>query len=618
MSTALSELLQIVVNDLCGQLSSTIFSTLLSYGRTPLGRLAQNCDLAPRLVKSGLSALIQQSLAFHYTDPKDDITYYEADWKSAYAVLRSAKALKLIEQRFGIKARGLVTTIHNLGHAPVKELAEAVGKKQVALATSGGARTNGDVLDNGEIGNDGNNDKSDATIKSIQEFHATLYELNRAGYLVTISAYNFQPPADFDVEAELTIAAKPGSSLKGKQAKALFAHDLASLKRKRRDGEDDSSVVTVTSSKKVRTNGDLTNGVNGDHHVSGEPEIYHRLDDTTTVRLSHEKTNVALRSHHLVHLAARHLGETTSKVYDALLQVLEQKIRRCYDELGELDEDDTSYEGEAVASSEDVLDLLPPKMDLSPGISKTARQPNGVDGDGDITMEITQIQDLSQPSSDPKVRLIQVERHLRLLLADPREFVFWAGTGGGGQWMVDFPKLSKYLLQQEIEDQIITRLGSQHVRIVRILNEHGRLDEKLLSHYAMIKVKDLRPLLQELHKLGFVETQEVPKDNSRQPNRSLFLWAYEKDHVKEHLLNFTYKCMSRILQRLKAEKDQNKWLIEKASRTDVVGNEDRFLTPSERQMLKAWRAKEAKFLAQMERQDDIVAVLRDFLPDTTP
>ncbi|KAK5012024.1 RNA polymerase III subunit C82, partial [Cryomyces antarcticus] len=67
--------------------------------------------------------------------------------------------------------------------------------------------------------------------------------------------------------------------------------------------------------------------------------------------------------------------------------------------------------------------------------------------------------------------------------------------------------------------------------------------------------------------------------------------------------------------RIKVEKAKVQAVIDKAERTDVVNNEEKYLTNMERDVLREWRNTEEKLLVQLARQDDLVALFRDFTPE---
>src|SRR4051812_37721297 len=93
-----------------------VFSTLVRHGRLPLPLLVQHSGLSARHLKHGLVVLIQQHLALHYTSEDDGITYYEADWRNAYNLVRAGKIITMVEDRFGESAGGIVSNLLLLGH----------------------------------------------------------------------------------------------------------------------------------------------------------------------------------------------------------------------------------------------------------------------------------------------------------------------------------------------------------------------------------------------------------------------------------------------------------------------------------------------------------------------
>jgi DNA-directed RNA polymerase III subunit RPC3 len=181
------------------------------------------------------------------------------------------------------------------------------------------------------------------------------------------------------------------------------------------------------------------------------------------------------------------------------------------------------------------------------------------------------------------------------------------------QWKVDFPRLARILIQTEIEDTVTARHERMGTRLIRILHNKGKLDEKQVSNFGMTPPKTIRSTLTGMQEAGFVEIQEVPKDTSRQPSRTMYLWFYDQQRCRQLLLTDTYKAMARILQRIKVERAKVQTVIDKAERTDVVGHEEQYLSKMERQALRDWSQTEEKLLIQLGRQDNLVATLRDFI-----
>lgn len=206
-----------------------------------------------------------------------------------------------------------------------------------------------------------------------------------------------------------------------------------------------------------------------------------------------------------------------------------------------------------------------------------------------------------------------IKQHLHLLAEDEHEFVRLTEKDNGlVEWSVDFSQLSRQLRQYELERTITARFGTVATRIVRIFLDKGKLDEKQISNFALIHQKRMRAALTVMHEAGHLELQEVPRDNNRQPSRTMFLWYFDPERCRQLVLEQTYKTMARCLQRAKVERLAIQTLIDKAERTDVVGNEDLYLSVEERVVLSRWREKEERILGEVGRLDDLVGVLRDY------
>lgn len=340
------------------------------------------------------------------------------------------------------------------------------------------------------------------------------------------------------------------------------------------------------------------------------------------VRVNYDKCNVGLRNQQLVTLAARYIGETTATVYDTVLTLLEQKIARCHDEDDDFGDEEAGPKTLPSVTLLQVVNALDPEIDLSAGISLNQDLSNGtsvdnspdasdVDGTGRHANGVNGTAGSTPNTSRDRMKF--AEQHLKLLSEDPRKFILRAGSRGGGEWQVNFRKLANTLLQFEIENTIMARFGPLAIRLVRILCDKGKLDEKAVANIGLLKQKEIRSTFTLMQEAGFVELQEVPRDNARQPSRTIFLWFFDQDRCRRVILTETYKAMARLIQRGNVEKEKIQWLLDKAERTDVVGNEDRYLSPKERQTLRAWRSTEGRLLTQLGRQDDLVAILRDYV-----
>ena len=234
-----------------GELTARVFSTLLRVGRLQLSLLVHRTGLSSRQIKHSLAVLIQQHLVYHYRPPDGDATFYEADWKSAYALVRPGKIISLVEERFGTAAGGVVANFLLLGHARVDDLAAAYN---LYTGRVDGASCEDAPLTNAKGLNGVRKAKaSGLTLKSL---HTTIYTLLQAGILAQVHPTHFRSTADNRYEAERFVQryAEFGGGPKGTKQKAAF--EVAVQKQLQTwqlgDSSGTNSIVGVSGSRKRR------------------------------------------------------------------------------------------------------------------------------------------------------------------------------------------------------------------------------------------------------------------------------------------------------------------------------------------------------------------------------
>lgn len=615
-----SQLCALLVDESYGQLSAHVFRTLALWGRVNLQTLISNAGLSPRHVKYALSVLIQQHLVLHSSAAgSDPQTFYEVDWNGAYNLMRSGKIISIVQSRFGEAAAQLVSNLLQLGHARVGDLEDAYKF----------SKNPGHAIDTEAEHINGEGMPAQRGLKKIttpEQLHSMLCKLLESGFLTRVRPTTFLSAADSHNEADLVVKREqfPDGKVTGPKAKVVYEQALRDLKRKWRDAVEDTvtGVKKVPkringygpSAKRIKTNGGAANGV-GTYGAEDEDDVV--MDKDMVLKVSWDKCNVALRSQALQNLAAKAIGDVTATVYGALLELLERKCPRCYDELAIYTDEADEEAAQPTSTTLEITDILDPTVDLASTLS------NGDDDDYDLEDSDVPKRENGNDKfkggasafADRNQRLTLVEQHMALLAEHPRGFAQKVSTRGKGEWRVNFPALIRWMQRNEVEQVINAGYGSIATRIVRMLHAKGKLDEKQVANFSLMRQKDIRSILTAMHEQGFVEAQEVPKDNTRQPSRTLFLWYFDPERCRQLLLQRTYKAQARLIQRMQHEKEVVSEVIQKAERLDVVGHEDEYLTAGDKQVLRTWREFEEKLLTQLARQDDLVALLRDFLPD---
>lgn len=337
------------------------------------------------------------------------------------------------------------------------------------------------------------------------------------------------------------------------------------------------------------------------------------------ISVNYQKFEVALRNRRLARLAEQCTSRVTSQVYEALLGRIELKTPACRKQPERVPEGEENEQYSVAIPLHTILDDIDPDLDLSEsmaGVDPANLLSNGhmgLNGDGDGDDDDDEGTGASTGIwNRRRNRVYELEQHLSLLAQEPNIFSTRNMQSGMIAWAVEFRHLARRLRHLEIERIIESRFGTIAVRVIRVLAAKGKLDEKRLQEISLMASKELRQVLARMEAAGFVDLQEVPRDAQRQPSRTMYLWFFDPDRVARMVLEDTYKCMSRCLQRIGVERNKLKLFLEKTERTDVKGNEEKYLSPAELKTLKEWRDKEALLLGEVGRLDELVSVLRDY------
>ncbi|KAH9180362.1 hypothetical protein EDB89DRAFT_1918813 [Lactarius sanguifluus] len=183
----------------------------------------------------------------------------------------------------------------------------------------------------------------------------------------------------------------------------------------------------------------------------------------------------------------------------------------------------------------------------------------------------------------------------------------------GSKVYVEFGIIASRLRRRVLEAVTRERHGDEGVRILRLLIDSGKVDEKQISKLTMIAPKDVRPLLSAMSAESLISIQEVPKSADRNPTRMFFLWYVDLPKACSVLLGNLYKTVYNINVRKQAETEERgiKAVSEKRERSDVSQNEG-LLTRNERETLREWESRIEKLTVLEARVEEVVFILNDF------
>ena len=236
----------------------------------------------------------------------------------------------------------------------------------------------------------------------------------------------------------------------------------------------------------------------------------------------------------------------------------------------------------------------------------------GVNGHGKSVQFIPQSVADSGATDDDEPRTEQTRQHLLLLAESSQGFIRHQGLHEGGEWVVDFQPLVAKLRRSEVDSFIEDKFTRQGLRLVNILRQRGKMDDKSLLAIAQMKKPDALHILSKMELYGVVDIQEVPRDNNRQAIRTIFLWHVDDDRVQAQILENSFKSMLRCLQVLDVQRYRNRETLELFQRSDVKGREEERLHKQTIAKYRQHLKMVANLLNQVMRVDDMVCLLWDF------
>ncbi|KAI0914556.1 RNA polymerase III subunit RPC82 [Ustulina deusta] len=527
----------------------------------------------------------------------------------------------------------------------------------------------GDPFDDGSHYVNGNGIANGATDNAmpirVDEIYDTLAQLIAAGIMESVSNTMFQSPQDLKASVEQECMKEFPNGVRGakvttefdtmvkSQIKAIGA-ERATTKRKL---QENALYEPSNIKRRKLTNGGMSNGFAGD----GGGSIL-RDEPNTVVRLNFDKCLVELRNQKLTEHVEDFVGETTAQVFAALLACLCKKVYRCQHDQHTImteEEEETYFAGVRV-TTEEIFDHLLPGVDVSTGIGTASEEdidvrfaekirkyppqiqgshlqgtldegdeilgsddedydPNGerlkgahVNGHhGSIAQNGTKFggDHSGEGQSSRTEQMRQMRQHLLILAEAKQQFVRHCGHN---EWTVDFGPLVQQLRYVELDTMIEDNFGRQGLRLTRILREKGKLDDKTLPAMALMRKPDVHVKMAEMEMAGFLEVQEVPRDNNRAANRTMFFWFFDEARTLKRVLDNAYKSMVRCLERLEVERYNKRGALATADRTDVQGNEEARLRGDIYNEYLEFLDIEKKLLIQVSRLDDLVSIFQDF------
>ncbi|KAF9159531.1 RNA polymerase III subunit C82 [Actinomortierella ambigua] len=529
-----------------------VANALLRKGRLPVGLISAATKLTQAQVRESLVVMIQHNIAV-YAETQERariVTYYDVN---RLAILHRAQIPKMLfyTQEWFEKDGALVAqSVMAHGKMTMKDCIKDI------LATRSTGATKND--------------------KRSQALTAAFTRMVKERCLVAVRPSDSVSQVDRDMEEEKRETSK--------SVMPLTATELAKIRKtmaQSKEAERDSANIVGLKRKlnAVSELDDWDDFENGDkRRKTGSVAISEEVEDDVYFRVNFERFIIRWRNIKISELIEGRLNATAKAIMLTLLTLAESKMLVCSEEFSK------------AVSSVQILNGLAQDVNLADTLAFNESELGVHDAKPSLSECLDKYMDVLE------------EDLLKITKKD---------QGRSGQYVVNLKQAAKVMKHRVIEGMVSTRFGGHYVRIMNMLLEKGKSEEKQISKWAMMPVKDVREKLTTLYTFGVLNMQEVPKSADRAPSRTFYLWEVLPDRACEALVEKLIHTMANLRQRRFVERSKRHVLLEKCERTDVQAN-DGLLNMGDKRELEALNNMLEMLEVQELRIADMVMTLRDF------
>ncbi|EPQ28295.1 uncharacterized protein PFL1_04122 [Pseudozyma flocculosa PF-1] len=158
-----------------------------------------------------------------------------------------------------------------------------------------------------------------------------------------------------------------------------------------------------------------------------------------------------------------------------------------------------------------------------------------------------------------------------------------SGRKVASSYRVDYRNTAERMRHDLLKNVVEEKFGTAAVRIMGILRDKGKLEEKHISRLALISINETRDICSRLFASSLLGLQEIPKTKDRDPAKTFFLWFVDEEKCKAWLIDRLYQTLARLGQRRNEEMRRQAPLLRKVERTDVKSDTVGLLSEWERE-----------------------------------
>ncbi|KAH7107752.1 RNA polymerase III subunit RPC82-domain-containing protein [Auriculariales sp. MPI-PUGE-AT-0066] len=306
------------------------------------------------------------------------------------------------------------------------------------------------------------------------------------------------------------------------------------------------------------------------------------IDDEVYWRVNYAKFHVHLRNNLLVAAAADRFNNAAGEVLKATLSVAEPKTNNVSD-----------VRSDALPII-NVVNSIPANVNIFSGLATSASKSSST------TTLVKEFVGILSAADNPTPAGIAG--------------AFLSTSATVGKVQVEYDTIHRRLRRRVLEGVVRERFGEDSVRLVRILMDTGKMDDKHLAKIGMKAQKDIRTTLAAMNAAGIVAMQEVPKGSDRAPMRTYYLWYVNLAKTNAVIVRDMYKTLYNVQHRKRSEGEDHiiiRSVLEKMERGGTFSTDDSQLTRTERELLAELHDKRRRLTVLQMRIMQSVFVLKN-------
>ncbi|RUP48784.1 LOW QUALITY PROTEIN: RNA polymerase III subunit RPC82-domain-containing protein [Jimgerdemannia flammicorona] len=191
------------------------------------------------------------------------------------------------------------------------------------------------------------------------------------------------------------------------------------------------------------------------HCLRHAPEVLEEVEEEFYFRINNDRYNIRFRNEVIVNYAVDRINRSAGIVTKTMLDHGEEKMRR------------TKEDKSPAVTAVQISQLIPATINL----------------ETDIVLESAEFTANSLPSKQQLVH-----EYLELLQTDSAGFLRKEDERGAGLYVVAFDKLRDHLKRKVLDSVVREKYGSASCRLMKILSEKGKLDEKQVRAIIVVMV----------------------------------------------------------------------------------------------------------------------------------